>query len=419
MIKRNNVVCPSLLVVTALAMCFLVQAAQASTVSVGTPNCTSLVNFATIQGAVNAVPLGSTIKICPGNYPEQVVISKRLTLMGIPNADGSQDAVVILPPVGGMIVNTTDQRGAVAAQILVQNTAGPVSISNLTVDGKGNKYTADDLRGINYQDASGVVNHVAVRNEIPNDVPTGDQSGQGILVETTSSSSAKLTVENSSVHNYNKNGIVARYAGANLIATGNYVQGSGPIDVIAQNGIELAFNGATGTIKNNTVIDNFYTPNTSSSADILLYDAKEYASIVVSGNTLGNSNYAVSLFTDAVGTYGDGVSITGNKIFGTSTFDAIDACSNGNIITGNTIFNSSESGIHLDASCGGTGTGNTVSGNTILESACAGILTDPGAGTVGVNNLFYTVPFPVATSTSSCSLPSTPARAKTASKFNP
>ena len=237
-------------------------------------------------------------------------------------------------------------------------------ISNLTVDGKGNQYSGEDLRGICYQDASGTVKNVAVRNEIPNDIPTGDQSGQGILVETTNSSSASLTVQNSSVHNYNKNGIVARYTGAVLVATGNYVQGSGPIDVIAQNGIELAFNGAAGTIKNNTVIDNFYTPNTSNSSDILLYDAKEYGSITISGNVLGNSNIAISLFTDAAGTYGDGVAISGNKIFGTSTFDGIDVCTNSNIITGNTIFNSAESGIHLDASCTGTGTGNNVTGNS-------------------------------------------------------
>lgn len=261
------------------------------------------------------------------------------------------------------------------------------------------------------------MNHVAVRNEVPNDIPTGDQSGQGILVETTNSPSASLTVENSSVHNYNKNGIVARYTGATLTAIGNYVQGSGPIDIIAQNGIELAFNGATGTIKNNTVIDNFYTPNTSSSSDILLYDAKENGSIVVSGNTLGNSNVAISLFTDTTGTYGDGVSVTSDKIFGTSTFDGIDVCTNGNTITSNTIFNSSQSGIR--ASCTGTGTGNAVTGNTILEYACAGILTDPGTGVVGATNVFYTVPFPVTNSTASCPFPSGPARAKTASKLKP
>jgi parallel beta-helix repeat protein len=391
--------------------------AFSSTVAVGT--CTSLINFATIQLAVNSVPAGSTIKICPGIYREQVVINKKLNLQGIPNSSGSQDAAVILPPVGGVLVNTTDQRGAVAAQVLVQNTAGPVLISNLTVDGKGNKYTADDLRGICYQDASGIVNHVAVRNEIPNDIPTGDQSGQGIFVETTSSASATLTVENSSVHNYNKNGIVARYAGANLIASGNYVQGSGPISIIAQNGIELAYSGATGSIKNNTVIDNFYTPTDSSAADILLFDAAENGGIAVSGNTLGNSNYPISLVTDTTGTFGDGVSVTSNKIFGTSTSDGIDVCTNGNTITGNTIFNSSQSGIHLDASCSGTGTGNAVTGNTILESVCAGILDDPGTGVVGATNVFYTVPFPVTNSTASCPFPSGPARAKTASRLKP
>jgi parallel beta-helix repeat protein len=416
MIKKKNVVCPSLCAMLVVTACFFVQAAQASTVIVGT--CKTGVQFATIQAAVNAAPTGSTIDVCPGTYPEQVLITKKLTLTGIPTAGGTQDAAVISPPAGGVIVNTTDQQGAVAAQVLVQNTSGPVVISNLTVDGKGNQYTSDDLRGICYQDASGTVKNVAVRNEIPNDIPTGDQSGQGILVETTNSPSASLTVQNSSVHNYNKNGIVARYTGATLIATGNYVQGSGPIDTIAQNGIELAFNGATGSIKNNTVIDNFYTPNSNSSSDILLFDAKENGSIVVSGNILGNSNIAIALFTTTPGTYGDGVNVSANKIFGTSTFDGIDVCTNSNIITGNTIFNSAESGIHLDASCGGTGTANNVSGNTIEESACAGILTDPGAGTAG-SNTFFTVPFPATSSTASCSFPGGQARAKSAAKFKP
>ena len=197
--------------------------AFSSTVAVGT--CTSLINFATIQLAVNSVPAGSTIKVCPGTYPEQVVINKKLNLQGIPNSSGSQDAAVILPPAGGVLVNTTDQRGAVAAQVLVQNTAGPVLISDLTVDGKGNQYSGDDLRGICYQDASGVVDHVAVRNEIPNDIPTGDQSGQGIMVE-----NDKLTRRQSDRWkivpsiNYD-NGIVARYAGATLTATGTTFRG--------------------------------------------------------------------------------------------------------------------------------------------------------------------------------------------------
>ena len=303
--------------------------------------------------------------------------------------------------------------GAVAAHVLVQGAPGLVSISNLTVDSIGNKYNNDDLRGILYQDASGTLNHVAVRNVVPNDTPTGIQSGQGIMVETTSSGSATLTVQNSSVHNYNKNGIVARYAGATLIATGNYVQGNGVVasGLAAQNGIELAYNGAAGTIKNNTVIDNIYGDTSiATSSDILLYDSAENAGITVSGNVLGNSQETIALIS-ATGGLGDGVTVTGNKIFGTSSFDAIDACNNNNTITGNTIFNTAQSGVHLDASCGGTGNNNTVSGNTVLESACAGYLIDvatSGNGTPA--GTFYTVPFTITSTTGSCTIPAGPAR---------
>jgi len=46
---------------------------SASVVAVGT--CVAnVVQFTSIQEAVGAVPSGSTIKICPANYPEQVVI---------------------------------------------------------------------------------------------------------------------------------------------------------------------------------------------------------------------------------------------------------------------------------------------------------------------------------------------------------
>jgi hypothetical protein len=374
------------------------------------------VNYPTIQGAINGVPPGTTIKICPGKYYEQLTIAQSLSLVGV--ASGGADAVVIYPPATGLGVNTTDARGAVAAQILVQNTTG-VSISNLTVDGTGNQYNADDLRGILYQDASGIVNHVAVRNEVPNDTPTGIQSGQGIMVETTNSSSALLSVQNSSVHNYNKNGIVARYTGAVLTATGNYVQGAGPIGYIGQNGIEVAFAGAAGTIKSNTVIDNFYTGTDATASDILLYDASSTAgTVAVSSNTVGNSNIGIAVVTS--GGLGDNASVTLNKIMGSSIFDGIDVCTNGNTVKSNTIFNSTESGVHLDAGCGGSNN-NTVTGNTILETACAGVLDDSSTtGNSHVPNTYFTVPLPYTRSTASCTGPVGLARvAKTRNRYRP
>jgi len=87
----------------------------------------------------------------------------------------------------------------------------------------------------------------------------------------------KVTVENSSMHNYNKNGITGNDAGTTLNLTGNYVQDRGVIlpPVAAQNGIQLGY-GAKGSIISETVIDNVYSdPNTYVSADILLVDTAE------------------------------------------------------------------------------------------------------------------------------------------------
>ncbi|HLM81082.1 MAG TPA: hypothetical protein VK302_10665 [Terriglobales bacterium] len=406
---------------------FVALSGQAFSATVTVGSCTSPVKFATIQQAVNASPAGTVIKVCPGNYPEQVaIIAKNLTLEGIESE--TEDAVVILPPAGGLVANTTDVDSGdpVAAQLVVQN-AGPVSISNLTVDGTGNGLSCGpDVRGILFQSSSGTVNHVAVRNQVPNGIPNGCQVGQSIWVETAAGHSSTLTIEHSSVHNYNKNGITGNDAGTNLTLTGNYVQGAGvvPNGGAAQNGIQVGF-GATGTIKDNIVIDNIYgDPTVAASADILLYDAAENSGITISGNVAGNSQLPIALYTDSVGVYGDGVSVTGNRVFGASTYDGIDVCTNGNTVKGNTIVNSAESGVHLDASCGSTGHNNTVTGNVILESACAGILDDTNGagGNTITSDIYFTVPFTLTSSTSKCTVAAGPAmlaKAKAMPKVSP
>ena len=404
--------------------------ADYSRVAVG--NCTNLAHYATIQLAVNSVSAGSTVEVCPGTYPEQVVINKRLSLQGIANA--GQDAAVILPPATGMVANTSDvdTGNPIAAQLLVQNTAGPVVISNLTVDATGNGIGSctPDLQGILFQSASGTVNHVAVRNQVPGGVPNGCQIGESIYVQTATGSSSTVTVESSSVHNYNKNGITGNDPGTALTVTGNYVQGSGvvPVGGAAQNGIQLGF-GATGKITLNTVIDNIYGDPTVASADILLYDSAENAGITIVNNTLGNSQLPIVLYADNLFVapyYGDGVTITGNHIFGTATYDAIDVCTNGNTVSKNTIFNSADSAVHLDASCGAafgippTGNNNNATSNTIVESACAGILVDTGtSGNNTTTENYYTVPFPITSSTASCPFVAGPTRAKATRKFSP
>ena len=87
--------------ITLVVLIALSGQAFSSTVAVGA--CTNLVHFATIQLAVNSVPAGSTIKVCPGTYAEQVSITKNLTLLGT-----GPTASVVVPPTGGLVKNGTD-----------------------------------------------------------------------------------------------------------------------------------------------------------------------------------------------------------------------------------------------------------------------------------------------------------------------
>jgi len=45
------------------------------------------------------VPAGSTIRVCPGNYPEQVVINQNLTLRGV-ESDTAFNPVLVVPAAG-------------------------------------------------------------------------------------------------------------------------------------------------------------------------------------------------------------------------------------------------------------------------------------------------------------------------------
>jgi len=183
----------------AIAACLSVQTASASAVVVGT--CKNLVTFSTIQAAVNAVPSGSTVNVCPGTYAEQVTITKKLILTGV--QAGTGDASVIVPPSGGLVQNGSDIFGnPVAAQIFVASTSGAVTVSHLTVDGTGNNLSgcgAPTLEGIYFQNTAGTISGNTVRNQFQTDYADfgGCQNGLAINVESVTSSNSISIASNS------------------------------------------------------------------------------------------------------------------------------------------------------------------------------------------------------------------------------
>jgi pectin methylesterase-like acyl-CoA thioesterase len=77
---------------TALAMVFGAAAAilfgtSASAATLVAGKC-ALGGYAQIQQAVDQAASGDTVQVCPGTYPEQVVIKKNITLIGIKGKTG-------------------------------------------------------------------------------------------------------------------------------------------------------------------------------------------------------------------------------------------------------------------------------------------------------------------------------------------
>jgi hypothetical protein len=135
----------------------------------------------------------------------------------------------------------------------------------------------------------GVVNHAAhvdvTRSSNSNlgDRPfSGAQHGNAILYTTenalteggpiVTAGAASGLVSGNQVSLYQKGGIIVRGAGASADILDNEVRGLGPVDFIAQNGIQVSF-GGSAALRDNIVSENDYTPAGTTSCGILLFQA--------------------------------------------------------------------------------------------------------------------------------------------------
>jgi hypothetical protein len=125
-------------------------------------------------------------------------------------------------------------------------------------------------------------------HDIGNDPFDGSQHGVGIYF----TNAASGDISGNSVSAYQKGGIVVNGDGTTATVTGNTVTGLGPVDFIAQNGIQVS-RGAVATVRGNDISGNFYTghvgvgPNPGgqnppgweySSTGLLLYQADKATS---------------------------------------------------------------------------------------------------------------------------------------------
>lgn len=193
--------------------------------------------------------------------------------------------------VAGVCIPTTfirDGRPLTAAVI-----GTPVPITRTVVDATGcdiGIYYGPGITGLVDQSSVagafyfGVVNDGGMvdvtRSSISNigDRPfSGAQHGNAILyttehVQGVPTGTASGTISGNSISLYQKGGIVVRGAGTSADILDNEVTGFGPVNFIAQNGIQVSA-GASGVVRENIVSDHDYTPEAFTSCGILLFQA--------------------------------------------------------------------------------------------------------------------------------------------------
>ena len=377
--SRTTVV--TIKIAVALFAALVAPALMASTVVVGPTNCQpAQVHFADIQSAINASPQGGIVLVCAGVYSQQLSIYHPITIKGI-DYNGSNMALITMPP------------GGEFAQIYVQATG--VNLSDLTIDGTNNGgICGEGPYGIWYNDSSGLVNHVAIRNETPTANP-GCFDGNGVYVTAFSGNATSLTIQNSTIHSFQGNGVFAYGANVNVTLKNNTIGGNNPGP--AGNGVFFEY-GASGTISGNSianVVEPVSYPNQFGAGFGIGIQCSD--GIVVSGNNIADTQVGIWVFGNSgcTGGHGSANTITKNTISQTHIFDAIYVCGNYNLVQNNTINSTSEAAINIDSSCnpGASGYSNNFTSNTVNE-ACMTALVNPalfGANTIGSNSAYNDV----------------------------
>lgn len=324
--------------------------------------------FSTISAAVEAVPAGSTIEVCPGTYAEQVVIDKALTVKGISYNNSSQPVIVV--PSGGLATTSSISYGTVAAQVEV--TAGPVNITNITVDGTAASTNCPsvDYIGILYSSgSSGTVNEVETRNQNCGSV------GIGIVAENGAGATQTVTIQNSNVNTNNYAGITVESnqipPSLTAVIKNNWVTGS-------SNGIMSSYN-PQGSISNN-VIEVGLTGVYSGTANV----AVSGNTVAVSGNTVIGGNIGIDITGTAVsitsnrilnsaraGVYVEvgGITVKNNTITQVPVGIEFNCITDTNGVTGNTI-NGATTGIDM-VPAGYTGTNKFYNVSTLTTGGCS------------------------------------------------
>ncbi len=217
--------------------------------------------------------------------------------------DGGGHTITAHDPSGGFF------KGGVVTNAVAGDT---MTVQNLTVSGPAGGFGTDcaqPLTGIFFNDASGSVNNVTVK-----DITQHSACQLGLGIRANGISGARtVTLNNVTVTGYQKGGLVA--SGSMTMNVSN--SKVGPPDNTAarpaQNGVQYSntasgSNASAGGSVTNTTVDGLYYPGDNSSTDFLLYGA---ANVTLEHDTITGNGTQVGVSVDSNST---GIALTENMI---------------------------------------------------------------------------------------------------------
>jgi F-box protein 11 len=357
-------------------------------------------DYNTIGSALAAANSGDTIEICPALYPEQLTITKPITLVGLTYNGYSR--VLIQPTTLSPTVSLDGAvSGPVEAVITLANTT-KVNIQSLAIDASNNGISGCSpvVAGIHFYNSSGQVTATAVSGaQVTNCVGSGALkvgNGIGVLADTDLDGTFNVAIQQSSIHDFTRDGILAIGSGLTATVNGNTITGHGPAGGVFQFGVFIE-NGAVGLITNNFIHEGGC--GSLSGADCLAARSEGVTlravgdGTVVGGNTITaaqsgifiNGGSHVHVFDNVISDidYLDGIDIQG-----TAAGAFTDSIIENNTITG-VLPVVNESGGIWEYS--GTGvSGNKLLGNKVNDAyaAISAVQADTVAGTSYTNTLY-------------------------------
>jgi nitrous oxidase accessory protein NosD len=368
-VRGSGLARPAIVLMSVLA---LARPAHPMTIVVGPSDgtCPGVI-FGRIQSAIDAAVPGTTIFVCAGSYPEQLLVTKRVHLVA---AAGVR---LVPPPLAVLTTSPSSGRGVAAAVTL----RAPGTIDGFAIDVRNHGITTCDgteplLAGVYARNVAASVLGTAVTGTRIDGATAACTNGVAILVEG-GGGAPRVRLEGNSLDAYQQAGILLQGAGMRAVVRENVVEGAGGGVPYAQSGIVVA-NGAAARIEDNVVRGHAgIEPGCAVDAGIVLAAPR----IRVVGNQLE---------ANAVGVRADsrGHLIRDNAVDGGNVgLVGLDLAADESRVTGNVFMHQAVAGIRI------AGNRSRLRANTLTgvhevprcaalrdDAACAGLSARCGAG---------------------------------------